>query len=109
MLNKAEPWLICTLIHKFGNKHADENISVGGKKAVKSLDLYMEEVAKNLPQGFQAKGNIYVFIDECHRTQGGMLHEAMKHIMGESVMLIGFTGTPLLHTDKNIRFIHTQL
>ncbi len=29
-----------------------------------------------------------------------MLHEAMKHIMGERVMLIGFTGTPLLHTDK---------
>ena len=29
-----------------------------------------------------------------------MLHEAMKHIMGDDVMLIGFTGTPLLHTDK---------
>ena len=43
---------------------------------------------------------IYVFIDECHRTQGGMLHEAMKHFMGNDVMLIGFTGTPLLHTDK---------
>lgn len=29
-----------------------------------------------------------------------MLHEAMKRIIGERVMLIGFTGTPLLHTDK---------
>ena len=100
MLNEAEPWLICTLIHKFGNRNDNDGISVGGKKAVKSLDFYLEEVAKNLPQGFQAKGNIYVFIDECHRSQGGMLHEAMKHIMGERVMLIGFTGTPLLHTDK---------
>ena len=100
MLNEAEPWLICTLIHKFGNRNDNDGISVGGKKAVKSLDFYLEEVAKKLPQGFQAKGNIYVFIDECHRSQGGMLHEAMKHIMGERVMLIGFTGTPLLHTDK---------
>ena len=48
-------------------KTINNGISVGGKKAAKSLDLYLEEVAKNLPQGFQAKGNIYVFIDECHR------------------------------------------
>lgn len=100
MLNKAEPWLICTLIHKFGNRNDNDSVSVGGKKAVKSLDFYLEEVAKHLPQGFRAKGDIYVFIDECHRSQGGMLHEAMKRIMGEQVMLIGFTGTPLLHTDK---------
>ena len=100
MLNAAEPWLICSLIHKFGNKNDGETISVGGKKATKSLDLYLEELAKSLPTDFRAKGNIYVFIDECHRTQGGMLHEAMKHIMGNDVMLIGFTGTPLLHTDK---------
>ena len=100
MLNAAEPWLICSLIHKFGNKSDSDTISVGGKKATKSLDLYLEELAKSLPADFRAKGNIYVFIDECHRTQGGMLHEAMKHIMGDDVMLIGFTGTPLLHTDK---------
>ena len=100
MLNAAEPWLICSLIHKFGNKNDGDTISVGGKKATKSLDLYLEELAKSLPTDFRAKGNIYVFIDECHRTQGGMLHEAMKHIMGNDVMLIGFTGTPLLHTDK---------
>ena len=100
MLNKANPWLICTLIHKFGNKNDGDTISVGGKKATKSLSLYLEELAQSLPKGFRAKGNIYVFIDECHRTQGGMLHEAMKHIMGDDVMLIGFTGTPLLHTDK---------
>ena len=100
MLNAAEPWLICSLIHKFGNKNDSDTISVGGKKATKSLDLYLDELAKSLPADFRAKGNIYVFIDECHRTQGGMLHEAMKHIMGEDVMLIGFTGTPLLHTDK---------
>ena len=100
MLNATEPWLICSLIHKFGNRNDNDTISVGGKKATKSLDLYLRELVKSLPADFRAKGNIYVFIDECHRTHGGMLHEAMKHIMGDDVMLIGFTGTPLLHTDK---------
>lgn len=100
MLNNANPWLICSLIHKFGNKTYNELPEVGNKKANKSLEQYLKEVLDKLPQDFKPKGNIYVFVDECHRTQGGMLHEAMKTIMGEDVMLIGFTGTPLLKTDK---------
>lgn len=100
MLDEANPWLICTLIHKFGNKTDSDLPEVGKKKANKSLEQYLKEVQEKLPQNFKPKGNIYVFVDECHRTQGGMLHEAMKAIMGENVMLIGFTGTPLLKTDK---------
>jgi type I site-specific deoxyribonuclease, HsdR family len=100
MLDEANPWLICTLIHKFGNKTESDLPEVGKKKANKSLEQYLKEVQEKLPQNFKPKGNIYVFVDECHRTQGGMLHEAMKAIMGEDVMLIGFTGTPLLKTDK---------
>ncbi len=100
MLNNANPWLICTLIHKFGNKSDGDRPEVGNKKAAKSIEQYLKEVQEKLPQDFSPKGNIYVFVDECHRTQGGMLHEAMKVIMGEQVMLIGFTGTPLLKTDK---------
>ena len=100
MLNAANPWLICTLIHKFGNKNDKEAIRVGGKKANKSLEAYLQEVAKKLPAGFRAKGNLFVFVDECHRTQGGLLHGAMRAVMGDSVMLVGFTGTPLLREDK---------
>ena len=100
MLNEANPWLISTLIHKFGNRSENELPEVGNKKATKSIEQYLMEVQEKLPKDFSAKGNIYVFIDECHRTQGGMLHEAMKAIMGENVMMIGFTGTPLLKTDK---------
>jgi type I restriction enzyme R subunit len=54
---------------------------------------------KNLPKDFKAKGDIYVFVDECHRTQSGDLHKAMKAIL-PSAMFIGFTGTPLLKSDK---------
>ncbi len=100
-LDNANPWLICSLINKFGNKSDDEVIEVDGRRSSKSLQKYLDDLkSQKLPQDFKAKGNIFVFVDECHRTQGGMLHEAMKMIMGGDVMLIGFTGTPLLKTDK---------
>ena len=84
-LDKAEPWLICSLIQKFRSTHTDD-------------DEFTELVSK-IPKGFKAKGDIYVFVDECHRTQSGKLHEAMKSIVPNSVF-VGFTGTPLLKKDK---------
>lgn len=100
MLNEEAPWLLCTLIHKFGKKNVEGKSDMAGVKSEIPLEKYLEDIVAQLPQGFKAKGNIFVFIDECHRTQGGYLHEAMKTIMGKDVMMIGFTGTPLLHTQK---------
>lgn len=100
MLNEEAPWLLCTLIHKFGKKNVEGKGDMAGVKSEIPLEKYLEDIVAQLPQGFKAKGNICVFIDECHRTQGGYLHEAMKTIMGKDVMMIGFTGTPLLHTQK---------
>lgn len=100
MLNEEAPWLLCTLIHKFGKKNVEDKGDMAGVKSEIPLEKYLEDIVAQLPQGFKAKGNIFVFIDECHRTQGGYLHEAMKTIMGKDVMMIGFTGTPLLHTQK---------
>jgi type I restriction enzyme, R subunit len=57
-------------------------------------------------------GEVFVFVDECHRTQSGKLHRAMKAIMPNAVF-IGFTGTPLLKKDKQTSlevfggYIHT--
>jgi type I restriction enzyme R subunit len=113
MLNNAAPWLICTLIHKFGSKNTADDGMVYGRKTKEPMEQYLQEAVAKLPEGFQAKGNVFCFVDECHRTQGGYLHEAMRKIMGEDVMLIGFTGTPLLKTDKKTSnetfgsYIHT--
>lgn len=52
-----------------------------------------------MPKDFKAKGDLFVFVDECHRTQSGKLHEAMKSILPEA-MFVGFTGTPLMKKDK---------
>ena len=103
-LNATKPWLVCSLIHKFGGKEDGEEVG--------DIAAYIEEVKRALPPGFAAKGNIFVFVDECHRTQSGELHDAMEAIL-PSAVFIGFTGTPLLKADKQKsievfgRYIHT--
>ncbi len=87
VLNAGDEWLICSLIHKFGASEEGD------------IDAFVEDIRRHLPKGFRAKGEIFVFIDECHRTQSGKLHEAMKAVL-PGAMLIGFTGTPLLKADK---------
>jgi type I restriction enzyme R subunit len=93
---------MCSLIHKFAGKEEADGDVAG----------YIEEVRKALPTDFLAKGDIFVFVDECHRTQSGDLHKAMKAIL-PNAMFIGFTGTPLLKTDKRTSlevfgpYIHT--
>ena len=96
-LQASKPRLICSLIHKFGNKGEAD------------FDLFIKELKDN---PIATQGEIFVFVDECHRTQSGKLNEAMKAILHNAVF-IGFTGTPLLKVDKKTtmdvfgRYIHT--
>jgi type I restriction enzyme R subunit len=90
-LNEAEPWLLCSLVHKFGRQ--------GDEGDDKATDDFLAELKNNLPKDFKAKGNVFVFVDECHRTQSGKLHDAMKAILPDA-LFVGFTGTPLLKKDK---------
>ncbi len=104
-LNQSEPWLICSLIHKFRGSDDEQ------ERDQAEADFIAELRAK-LPANFRAKGNLFVFVDEAHRTQSGKMHSAMKQILPEA-MSIGFTGTPLLKKDKETSietfgsFIHT--
>jgi len=101
-LNKKDNWLIGSLVHKFGRGDATNEV----------YENYINELKRALPRNFKPKRDIYVFVDECHRTQSGKLHKAMKEILPNAVF-IGFTGTPLLKKDKPTtmetfgRFIHT--
>src|SRR3989338_4497206 len=102
-LNQSTPWLLCSLVHKFGHKEQAQDTDV---------EAFIAELRNSLPADFKAKGDIYVFVDECHRTQSGKLHEAMTQIL-PNAMFIGFTGTPLLKKDKQTSmevfgtYIHT--
>lgn len=95
-LDAYEDSLICSLVHKFGRRSSRDTTEFDYDK---SYDRYIEEVKASLPADFKAKGNIFVFVDECHRTQSGKLNKAMKTIMPDAVF-VGFTGTPLLAKDK---------
>jgi len=102
-LNATSPWLLCSLIHKFGRKTK--------AKSKTDYDEYIEQLKASLPSNFRAKGDLYVFVDECHRTQSGDLHKAMKQLLPNAVF-IGFTGTPLLKKDQQSlkifgNYIHT--
>ena len=73
-LGAATPRLLCALIHKF-------------------------DVADLKGERPPVSGRFYVFVDECHRTQGGDMNKQMKRWL-EGAIFIGFTGTPLLRRDK---------
>jgi type I restriction enzyme R subunit len=87
VLNNTQPWLICSIVHLFGNRTTDDE----------EMGEFIQDLKK--PADFSPKGNLIVFIDECHRTQSGDLHKAMKDLLPDA-LLIGFTGTPLLKQDK---------
>jgi type I restriction enzyme R subunit len=79
-----------------------------GPRGEADFDQYISDL-EGAPS--QTVGDVFVFVDECHRTQSGRLNTAMKAIMPNAV-LVGFTGTPLLKKDKQTtmevfgRYIH---
>jgi type I restriction enzyme R subunit len=107
-LNGTTESLICSLVHKFGAKGNGES---DGDESTEGAKAFIEAL-KKLPPDFKAKGDLHVFVDECHRTQSGDLHKAMKALL-PNALFFGFTGTPLLKADKQKsievfgRYIHT--
>lgn len=89
---KDSPALICSLVHKFGRKGVEND------QDDTELTEYLNDI-RSQAGIFSPKGNLIVFVDECHRTQSGKLHEAMKMLLPHAIF-IGFTGTPLLKADK---------
>jgi type I restriction enzyme R subunit len=64
-LNQAEESLLCSLVHKFGGKDDDEQARTPAKAPRPSSN----RCSKLPPRASKAKGDLYVFVDECHRTQ----------------------------------------
>tara|TARA_R110001599_G_scaffold17142_18_gene68818 strand:- start:2368 stop:5481 length:3114 start_codon:yes stop_codon:yes gene_type:complete len=96
-LASPSPRLMCSLVHKFG------------KRDVADFDAFITELEA---QPSTTVGEVFVFVDECHRTQSGKLHRIMKAMLPNAVF-IGFTGTPLLAQDRQTslevfgHYIHT--
>src|SRR5205807_2119020 len=58
-LGQATPRLLCSLVHKFGRKDVDD------------FDAFIKEL-ESRPS--KTVGEVFVFVDECHRTQSGKLN-----------------------------------
>ena len=87
VLGGGTEWLIASLIQKFGASEEGD------------VDAFVDVLRAHVPAGFRANGEFFVFVDECHRTQSGKLHDALTELLPQAT-LIGFTGTPLLKADK---------
>lgn len=74
LINDRSADIITSLVHKFDN-------------------------ASKLQEPVKSK-NIFILIDESHRTQYGELHIKMKNVFPNACYL-GFTGTPLMKKDKS--------
>ena len=90
VLSSSVERLVCSLVHKFGSSGEIEDADI---------DEYVQDIEKHRSRGFRPSGELFIFVDECHRTQSGKLHRAMKTLLPDA-MLMGFTGTPLLKGDK---------
>jgi type I restriction enzyme R subunit len=98
-LSQPKPRLLCSLVHKFGRRDVDD------------FEAFIKDL-EGRPS--PTLGEVFVFVDECHRTQkgSGKLHRLMKAMMPNAVF-VGFTGTPLLKTDSQTSlevfggYIHT--
>lgn len=77
--------VVCSLVHKFGKREQTE-----------MAEMIAEIQASKIGAPV---GDFFVFIDEAHRTQSGKLARAMRQVL-PGAMFIGFTGTPLLRSDK---------
>ena len=75
-LGQPSPRLLCSLVHKFG------------RRDVQDFEAFISELES---QPSQTVGEVFVFVDECHRTQSGKLNRVMKAMMPNAVF-IGFTG-----------------
>ena len=88
LIGKPLPRVLCSLIHKFGRQNED------------NIDNFIRQLQEHPPK---AVGDIFVFVDECHRTQSGKMHKALKAIL-PNALFIGFTGTPLLKQGKETSY-----
>ncbi len=80
-------------------KHLAELIQDPGVENISTI-INKFNAALNQKTFKDSSRNIFVLIDESHRTQYGMMHARMRKLL-PNACYIGFTGTPLMKSEKN--------
>lgn len=93
----------------FNHSRLKANKATTGKNLVELINDKNTDIITSLVHKFDTASNnqkpilsknIFVLIDESHRTQYGELNNKMKKVFPNACYL-GFTGTPLMKKDKN--------
>lgn len=93
----------------FNHTRLKANRATSGKHLIKLIKDNSADVITTLVHKFDTAVNhqepvvsrdIFVLVDESHRTQYGELHIKMKKVFPNACYL-GFTGTPLMKNEKN--------
>lgn len=97
-------------IHKtFSHTRLKANLATSGSHLVDLINDNHSDIVTTLVHKFDTASSkqkpiesrdIFVLVDESHRTQYGELHLKMKKVFPNACYL-GFTGTPLMKKEKN--------
>lgn len=96
------------IVNTFNNSEVEAKRAGSGRELIKLLKsgvsvvttlIHKFEMVKSQNISFHDP-NIFILVDESHRTQSGELHRAMRKVFKKGCY-IGFTGTPLLKREKS--------
>ena len=79
--------------------HLTELLEAGGDEIITTIVNKFEAAVKSIKKPF-TNDNIFVLIDEGHRTQYGSFNVAMQRVFPRA-SFIAFTGTPLMKSEKS--------
>jgi len=80
-------------------KHLGKLIEDPGEQNISTL-IHKFDAALNQYTFKNTSPDIFVLVDESHRSQYGMMHAKMRKAL-PNACYIGFTGTPLMKDEKN--------
>lgn len=99
-----------TVAQASSGKHLVQLVSQGKADIITTIIDKFESAAST--HSLRNEGNnVFILVDESHRSQYGVAHAKMKQVF-PNACYIGFTGTPLLQKEKSTAtkfggFIHT--
>lgn len=95
----------------FKNSGAELEQATSGQRLIDLLGEPRVRIVTTLIHKFQTaievrgarveQDNVFVLVDESHRTNFGSLHAAMNRVLPKAC-LIGFTGTPVRKKDRDV-------
>lgn len=80
-------------------KHLGKLVEDRGKQNISTI-INKFNAALNQQTFKNESSDIFVLVDESHRTQYGLMHAKMKKVL-PNACYIGFTGTPLMKKEKS--------